>query len=318
MSFQIIYISPELSKEYGATVNNVAGVLFVLSDKGSKSIQVTEAFLAERVCLSERMVRKAKALLRDNGYITVTTTQDKFKRSTVIEVTQKLIQAFIFSDRHDVPNDTAQCALSDRHEMSNIRHSMPMDTAQYAASDTAQYAGINKYKQYKKTIENNGGDNSDFEPNEILTEEEFKALFDEIPVPDEQDCEVLTPEVKSKRKRTPAAVPMSVDETKALITRYQQEHLSEPKVDHLDVHNYAVSIFDYYMAKGDTWRDKKGNPIKMPYRAVCNWINSDLKRGCLKTVFTAVDFERAANGNCIDADARIVNEWESNSISFED
>ena len=120
MSFQIVYISPELSKEYGATVNNVAGVLFVLSDKGSKGIQVTEAFLAERVCLSERMVRKAKALLRDNGYITVTIKQEGFKRSAVIECTKKLVQAFDFPIRNDVPDELGTACLT--------------DTAQYAAS----------------------------------------------------------------------------------------------------------------------------------------------------------------------------------------
>ncbi len=314
MSYQITYISPDISKRHGAAVNNVAGVLFVLSDKGSKSIQVTEAFLAERVCLSERMVRKAKALLRDNGYINVITTQERFKRSSVIEVTQKLVQAFNFPDRNTVPNDTAQRSVSDRHDMPMIRHNVPNDTAQHAVSDTAQRAYIKQYKQSNKTK----GNNSDFCDNDFLSEEEFQILFDDLPFPEDQDCEDVIVEDKPKRKRVATSVPMSVEETEALIERYKSEHLSEPKVDHLDVHAYAVSIFDYYMAKGDTWRDKNSKPIKMPYRAVCNWINSDIKRGTLKTKFTAQDFECATGGRTIDADAVVVNDWEYSKISFED
>ena len=196
----------------------------------------------------------------------------------------------------------------------------------------AQCAGINKYinKYIKQSMSEDAAQCavSHDEPTDFEIPEEFKGYFD-IPLPDDfeetegetkEEKSAVTPEIipeKKKRKKS-AAVPTSVEETEELIKRYKSEHLSEPKVDHLDVHSYAVSIFDYYMAKGDTWRDKKGTPIKMPYRAVCNWINSDLKRGCLKTMFTAVDFERAANSNVIEGDARVVNDWEANTISFED
>ncbi len=348
MNFQIVYISPELSKEYGATVNNVAGVLFVLSDKGARPVQATEAFIAERVCLSERMVRKAKMLLRENGYINVTVKQEGFKRCAVIECTEKLVHAFDFPMRNIEPsasgmeylNDKAQCSVSDRHEMQSDRHSVPSQQEQCAVSDQAQCADINKYKEYIKQQENNEVHTAQCTahdrhtmPNDYSIPEELRELF-EIPLPLE-DCgateepandnnPTVEPEIipeKKKRKSSAADCPKSVEETEELIERYKTEHLSEPKIEHLDVHAYAVQIFDWYTAKGDqVWRDKNGKQIKIPYRAVCNWINSDAKQGKLKTAFTAKDFEKAMHRTTIEATATVVNEWnnwENDKITFE-
>lgn len=346
MNFQIVYISPVLSREYGATVNNVAGVLFVLSDRGTKPIQATEAFIAERVCLSLRMVSKAKKILRDNGYITITNAGEGFKRSTVIECTEKMAQAFDFPVTHSVPDDNAQCAFSDTHSVRDTDSTVCVfdDTrnAQYASNERTvcvlRNAQCADRKQY---IENNIKQYTCDEhaqcaiptthtvPTDFEIPEDFKDLF-EIPLPEDNgetevatdDLEtVVTPEVipeKKKRKSSAAAIPQSVEETEELVERYKSEHLSEPKMDHLDVHTYARQIFDWYTAKGDgVWRDKNGKQIKIPYRAVCNWINSDVKAGKLKTAFTARDFEKAQFRTTIDADARVVNDWENDQITFE-
>lgn len=345
MNFQIVYISPVLSREYGATVNNVAGVLFVLSDRGTKPIQATEAFIAERVCLSVRMVSKAKKILRDNGYITIATLGEGFKRSTVIECTEKMAQAFDFPVTHSVPDDNAQCAVSDTHDVHDaystvcvsdneqcastqrtvcvLRNAQCADKKQYIENNIKQY-NCDEHAQCAFPTTHNM--RTDFE-----IPEDFKDYF-EIPLPedngetevatDDQET-VVTPEIipeKKKRKSSAAPAPASVEETETLIERYKSEHLSEPKMDHLDVHAYARQIFDWYTAKGDgVWRDKNGKQIKIPYRAVCNWINSDVKSGKLKTAFTAQDFEKAQFRTTIDADARVINEsdWENAKITFE-
>lgn len=200
-----------------------------------------------------------------------------------------------------MPVGQAQCAGKNKYINKYIKQYMGEDTAQCAAPHD--------------------------EPADFEIPEDFKDYFD-IPLPEDNgetevatnDQEtVVTPEIipEKKKRKSSAAAPASVEETEELVERYKSEHLSEPKMDHLDVHTYARQIFDWYTAKGDgVWRDKNGKQIKIPYRAVCNWINSDVKSGKLKTAFTARDFERAQFRTTIEADARVVND-NDDQITFE-
>lgn len=203
MERQMIFLSPELMELFGAPVNIVASIICLLSKDGKQRVTATEQFLADRSFLSTRLVRKAKRLLKEHGYINIATSSIGFKRYSVITATAKLIQAFFIHEDNfektatECLDSTAQCTAPIRHSVPNRdgtecldhRNSMPTDTAQCACCDTAQYA---YKKNNKRIIENNGEKNiRACEKNDDCAQMSANDIHDflTIPVADDYDFE---------------------------------------------------------------------------------------------------------------------------------
>lgn len=301
MEQQMIFISPEITQKFGAAVNNVASLICLLSKNGEQEVNITETFMSERVALSERLVRKAKKVLKDNGYIDVESSSKGFKRVTVIKVTEKMVQSFYLPNRHSVPNrtgivclnDAAQCAVSDRYdvpdrngtECQNIRHSVPNDTAQCAASDPAQCAYINKKEIYKK---NNKEIYS--APNFLndipLPDDEYEPVVeerDDMPVnlelvPLETNA-ATTEQCKKKsaaKRKTTVTYPASSNEVLELFKVWRDKHVKlEPRIQGVNLALEAEKFFEYWSE--NDWA-RKGKKIKSVNGSIATWLSNACER----------------------------------------
>lgn len=185
MGFQIAYLAPELTKKYGLALNVIAGVIYVLSDKGTHEIIASEPFLSERTGLSVRMISKAKGILSKEGFLKTRTFNKGLNRVTTLIPTLKLVEVF------DLP-DHAQHALSTTHNVHDrtstacvtITHSMRDPSRTECTNDHAQRAcKNNKENNTGNNIESNSGDarekndNSDSAPDNL----------NDVPLPDDSD-----------------------------------------------------------------------------------------------------------------------------------
>lgn len=301
MEQQMIFISPEITQKFGAAVNNVASLICLLSKNGEQEVNITETFMSERVALSVRLVRKAKKILKDNGYIDIETSSKGFKRVTVIKVTKKMAQSFYLPNRNSVPNhtgtvclnDAAQCAVSDRHDMpdrngtecQNIRHSVPMDAAQCACSDAAQCAYINKKEIYKK---NNKEIYS--APNFLndipLPDDEYEPVVeerDDMPVNLElvplETNTATTEQYKKKsatKRKTVVTYPASSDEVLELFKGWRDKHVKlEPRIQGVNLALEAEKFFEYWSE--NDWA-RKGKKIKSVNGSIATWLGNACER----------------------------------------
>ena len=252
MDRQRIYLSPALMKQFGASVNIVASIICLLSKDGQQRVTATEQYIANRSFLSDRLVRKAKKLLKEHGYINIATSSIGFKRYSVITATAKLIQAFFIPEESSEENttegldSTAQCAVSIRHDVPNRdgteyldhRNSMPTETAQYACCDTAQ----NAYKHNKNIIYEHKGNTNirACEKNDDHAQMSANDIHDflTIPVADDYDFEVhdelkndITEQVEpiTLTSNPPKAEPPQAEEKKSSAKRKERVEVEYPK-----------------------------------------------------------------------------------------
>lgn len=173
---QIIYLSRLLTREYGASTNIVASLLFTLSKKGTECITATESYLAEKSGLSERFISKAKRTLKDHGYIEIVKQANSIYKGTSIALTKKLVSIFEESDNAQnanynayMANTIAQCANdaqeSERtertegdlkaHDMQTSPHDIRSENAQHADEDRTTCGHNIKVIKTYKTKESN-------------------------------------------------------------------------------------------------------------------------------------------------------------------
>lgn len=319
MGFQIAYLAPELTKKYGLALNVIAGVIYVLSDKGTHEIIASEPFLSERTGLSVRMISKAKGILSKEGFLKTRTFNKGLNRVTTLIPTSKLVEVF------DLP-DHAQHALSTTHNVHDrtstacvtITHSMRDPSRTECTNDHAQRAcKNNKENNTGNNIESNSGDAREKNDNSNSA-----PALNDVPLPDDSDfyetdlndlygteCtynaqEVINPpqttNYTSNTNNTLSAqssneiegvkrqltIPTSPEEVIPLIEKFKNAHKAEKVYEKIDVSFYAGKIFDYYAGSDGIWRDNRGNEIP-PYRIfqkISTWIVNDQRAGKLQTI----------------------------------
>lgn len=307
LSEQYTILSPELSKRFSLTVSVIAGVIYMLTNKGTTEKMLDEQFIAERATVSLKSVSRAKKILANNGYLIVRTVRDEKKKlHSYIQLTNKYLTGIGNTyGQEDVslekPNVKETLDLT-----SDRRETYGLDDVRPNVRETFKKEIESKYKVNIKV--NKGSD-------EKMTNDEWNDFKNEVPLPTDDDFErddalrekgnpivldatatasAVAPKKKSsaKRERVILKAPQSIEETEELVRRYQKQNADLPDIDKLDVRGYAREIFSYYGAPYDDgkWRDQKGTIIKVPMRSVSGWINRDYKRyGKFKLVETAND-----------------------------
>lgn len=296
LSEQYTILSPELSKRFSLTVSVIAGVIYMLTNKGTTEKMLDEQFIAERATVSLKSVSRAKRILANNGYLIVRTVRDEKKKlHSYIQLTNKYLTG--------IRNTYGQEDVSS--EIPNVRETLDL------TSDRREIYGLddvrpNVRETFKKEIESKYKVNIKVNigsKNEKMTNEEWNEFKNEVPLPTDDDFErdgalsekgnsivldatatasAVAPKKKSsaKRERVITKAPQSIEETEELVRRFQKQNADVPNMDKLDVRGYAREIFSYYGAPYDDgkWRDGKGTIIKVPMRSVSGWINRDYKR----------------------------------------
>ena len=178
---QQLFIAPEIVKKFGASVNMVASLICLLSKDGKQSVFATEDFLSERTCLVKRTIAKAKKILNSEGYVVITTSNKGFRRSSTIQVTQKLVDAFDLSDDAHLALSTMQKTHDDNDQhASSTMNELHHDNARLAFSDDAHLAFRNK----KQNTEQNDLVVVESSTTIPARETTVPRYYDDIPDPD--------------------------------------------------------------------------------------------------------------------------------------
>lgn len=184
MGFQIAYLAPELTKKYGLALNVIAGVIYVLSDKGTREIIASEPFLSERTGLSVRMISKAKGILSKEGFLKTRTFNKGLTRVTTLIPTSKLVEVFNLPDH-------AQHALSITHNVHD-RTSTACVTITHGVRDPSRTECTNDHAQHacKNNKENNTGNNVESNSGDAREKNDNSdnaPALNDIPLPDDSD-----------------------------------------------------------------------------------------------------------------------------------
>ncbi len=273
-------------------------------------MNATETFLSERVCLSVRLISKAKKTLKDNGYITIDTFSKNFKKYSVIKVTEKMLQAFILPNTHSMRDRTstvcvtenAQHALPNTHEMSPITHSVRDDNARYACSDHAQCAFINKYKEIEEINSKETHTAPNFENVPLPTDDDYICgeVRDEMPQTFEltplETKPATTEQVKEKssakrEKNKKYTYPTSAEEVLELFKQWRDKHVKlEPRIQGVNLELEAEKFFEYW--EDNDW-SRKGKKMKSVNGSIATWLgNCCDKVKNIKPALTSEQLER--------------------------
>lgn len=299
MGFQIAYLAPELTKKYGLALNVIAGVIYVLSDKGTREIIASEPFLSERTGLSVRMISKAKGILSKEGFLKTRTFNKGLTRVTTLIPTSKLVEVFNLPDH-------AQHALSTTHNMHDrtstacvtITHSVRDGSCTECTNDHALHAcKNNKENNTGNNIESNSSDAREKNDDHGQMSENDIHDFLTIPFADDDDFEdhelkndiaeqseptplkSNSPQAEEKKnsakrkERKPRAVieyPKNAAEVLKLMQAWKEKHISvEPRIQGVNLELESEKFFDYW--EEHNWTNKRGK-IKSMNSTVATWL----------------------------------------------
>lgn len=340
MGFQIAYLAPELTKKYGLALNVIAGVIYVLSDKGTREIIASEPFLSERTGLSVRMISKAKGILSKEGFLKTRTFNKGLTRVTTLIPTSKLVEVFNLPDH-------AQHALSTTHNMHD-RTSTACVTITHSVRDGSRTECTNDHALHacKNNKENNTGNNIESNSSDAREKNDDHGQMSEndihdfltIPFADDDDFEdhelkndiaeqsEPTPlksnppqaeEKKSsaRKERTSFSVP-TMHQVVTLIVSWAESHMAKyPQLRQLDPELEAENFYSYWESRD--WK-RGSQKIKSLNGTVATWLINALKYGSIAVKHIAVTNDYRRTGLTREMNQQIANETLDKAGQFAD
>lgn len=308
MGFQIAYLAPELTKKYGLALNVIAGVIYVLSDKGTREIIASEPFLSERTGLSVRMISKAKGILSKEGFLKTRTFNKGLTRVTTLIPTSKLVEVFNLPDH-------AQHALSTTHNMHD-RTSTACVTITHSVRDPSRTECTNDHALHacKNNKENNTGNNIESnssdarEKNDIAEQSEPTPLKSNPPQAEEKKS-------SARKERTSFSVP-TMHQVVTLIVSWAEDHMAKyPQLKQLDPELEAENFYSYWESRD--WK-RGSQKIKSLNGTVTTWLINALKYGSIAVKRIPVTNDYRRTGLTREMNQQIANETLDKAGQFAD
>lgn len=308
----MLFVLPEIQDRFGFGVNNVAALILVLSKDGTQPVFYSEAQIAKKVRCSKRLVTKTKQILKQGGYIEITTfLNEQSEKYTRIDVLEKLVNAKFFKDE-DKKNYSTECHTSIAQDAIPIAQNTKGYSTECQGVSHNVLRGIaqnaNKKEVIKEVIKKErkqfiGGNVKKTDAEDWLNQPQVND-YDDYFVGEETKEDPLSlnatttagavVEKKScaKRKETKKFSIPTTDAVASLICEWANKHIaSYPQLQRLDVNLEAENFCAYWESKD--WR-RRGERIKSLNGTIATWLINALKYGTIavKSANPVNDFRR--------------------------
>lgn len=309
MGKQMLFASPELTRELSAGACLVGSLLCIMSKDGTQDVTCSENFIAEKLGLNTRTVTRVKKALLDNGYIEFISLEKKELRWVArYRVTPKLVSAFELPDTSDKMSVDRQNVYGRQNvgAQTNCHDTTDKMSVCPPTKCPTTTDKMSEEKNNKRIVKEKGKETHTaphFENVPLPTDDDYicDEVRDEMPQTFEltplETKPATTEQVKEKssakrEKNKNCTYPTSVEEVLELFKQWRDKHVKlEPRIQGVNLELEAEKFFEYW--EDNNW-SRKGKKMKSVNGSIATWLGNccDKVRGNFKPALTSEQLER--------------------------